>query len=100
VVARALCWTLPEPGFPAQACLSLSSSTEQFGYSSVARVAKHFHDRRRGRGSQSCRPDMGGPLGNLVCTVLTTVNNVVGLVQMPPTAAMARPECLTALNAR
>jgi hypothetical protein len=25
--------------------------------------------------------DMGGPLGNLVCTVLTTVNNVVGLVK-------------------
>ena len=24
---------------------------------------------------------MGGPLGNLVCTVLTTVNNVVGLVK-------------------
>jgi hypothetical protein len=35
VVARSLCWTLPEPGFPAQACLSLSSSTERFGYSSV-----------------------------------------------------------------
>jgi hypothetical protein len=26
--------------------------------------------------------DTGGPLGNLVCTVLSTVNNVVGLVNL------------------